>query len=114
MILITLKTLLIARPLYFLSPGRRLYFAQRHPRPHPSRVCVSPPGCGVSTGPDGPTRGAFYTPLPGGERARVTLSESAVTIKMGLSAHQENYFLTACVTQLKCLLFFLSFILIEA
>uniref|UniRef100_A0A673AVI6 Dispatched RND transporter family member 3 n=1 Tax=Sphaeramia orbicularis TaxID=375764 RepID=A0A673AVI6_9TELE len=44
--------------------SRRLYFAQRRLRPHPSRVCVHPPGCSISSGPDGPTQGAFYTPLP--------------------------------------------------
>ncbi|XP_040898585.1 protein dispatched homolog 3 [Toxotes jaculatrix] len=44
--------------------SRRLYFAQHRLRPHPSRVCVSPRGCGISSGPDGPTQGAFYTPLP--------------------------------------------------
>ncbi|XP_029959796.1 protein dispatched homolog 3 [Salarias fasciatus] len=45
--------------------SRKLYFAQRRLRPHPSRVCVGPPGCGVSSGPDGPARGTFYAPLPG-------------------------------------------------
>ncbi|XP_044053899.1 protein dispatched homolog 3 [Siniperca chuatsi] len=44
--------------------SRRLCFAQRRLSPHPSRVCVNPPGCGVSSGPDGPTQGTFYTPLP--------------------------------------------------
>uniref|UniRef100_A0A3Q1I8V3 SSD domain-containing protein n=1 Tax=Anabas testudineus TaxID=64144 RepID=A0A3Q1I8V3_ANATE len=44
--------------------SRRLHFAQRHLRPHPSRVCVNLPGCGISSGPDGPTQGTFYTPLP--------------------------------------------------
>ncbi|TNN50462.1 Protein dispatched 3 [Liparis tanakae] len=44
--------------------SRRLCFAQRRLRPHPSRVCVSPPGCGLSSGPDGPTQGTFYIPLP--------------------------------------------------
>ncbi|XP_070690320.1 protein dispatched homolog 3 [Pempheris klunzingeri] len=44
--------------------SRRLYFVQRHLRPHPSRVCVSPPGCGISSGPDGPTQGTFYAPPP--------------------------------------------------
>ncbi|XP_028435003.1 protein dispatched homolog 3 [Perca flavescens] len=44
--------------------SRRLRFAQRRLRPHPSRVCVDPPGCGISSGPDGPTQGTFYTPLP--------------------------------------------------
>ncbi|XP_029296482.1 protein dispatched homolog 3 isoform X2 [Cottoperca gobio] len=42
----------------------RLCFAQRRLRPHPSRVCVNPPGCGISSGPDGPTQGTFYIPLP--------------------------------------------------
>ncbi|XP_020512768.2 protein dispatched homolog 3 [Labrus bergylta] len=45
--------------------SRRLYFAQRRLRPHPTRVCVSPPGCGISSGPDGPTQGSFYVPIPG-------------------------------------------------
>ncbi|KAI3372432.1 hypothetical protein L3Q82_022919 [Scortum barcoo] len=44
--------------------SRKLYFAQRRLRPHPSRVCVNPPGCGISSGPDGATQGTFYTPLP--------------------------------------------------
>ncbi|XP_056135997.1 protein dispatched homolog 3 [Lampris incognitus] len=44
--------------------SRRLYYAQHRLRPHPSRVCTKPPGCGVSSGPDGPTRGTLYTPLP--------------------------------------------------
>uniref|UniRef100_A0A665W719 Dispatched RND transporter family member 3 n=1 Tax=Echeneis naucrates TaxID=173247 RepID=A0A665W719_ECHNA len=47
-----------------VSSQLRLYFAQHRLRPHPSRVCVNPPGCGISSGPDGPTQGAFYTPLP--------------------------------------------------
>uniref|UniRef100_A0A1A8K964 Patched domain containing 2 n=1 Tax=Nothobranchius kuhntae TaxID=321403 RepID=A0A1A8K964_NOTKU len=44
--------------------SRRLYFAQCHQRPHPSRVCVKMPGCGFSSGPDGPSQGAFYIPYP--------------------------------------------------
>ncbi|XP_072244292.1 protein dispatched homolog 3 [Leuresthes tenuis] len=44
--------------------SRRLYFAQCHLRPHPSRVCANPPGCGFSSGPDGPSQGTFYAPLP--------------------------------------------------
>uniref|UniRef100_A0A3B5A1J9 Dispatched RND transporter family member 3 n=1 Tax=Stegastes partitus TaxID=144197 RepID=A0A3B5A1J9_9TELE len=44
--------------------SRKLYFAQRRLRPHPSRVCVNPPGCGISSGPDGPSQGSFYTPFP--------------------------------------------------
>uniref|UniRef100_A0A3B3WWU7 SSD domain-containing protein n=1 Tax=Poecilia mexicana TaxID=48701 RepID=A0A3B3WWU7_9TELE len=42
----------------------KLYFAQCHQRPHPSRLCVKTPGCGFSSGPDGPLKGSFYTPLP--------------------------------------------------
>lgn len=61
-----------------LSPLRRLYFAQRHLRPHPSRVCVNPPGCRISSGPDGPTQGTFYTPLPSGERDIVTVSDASL------------------------------------
>ncbi|CAB1321943.1 unnamed protein product [Coregonus sp. 'balchen'] len=44
--------------------SRRLYFAQHKLSPHPSRVCAEPPGCVISSGPDGPTQGSFYTPLP--------------------------------------------------
>uniref|UniRef100_A0A674ASI3 Dispatched RND transporter family member 3 n=1 Tax=Salmo trutta TaxID=8032 RepID=A0A674ASI3_SALTR len=43
---------------------QRLYFAQHKLSPHPSRVCAEPPGCVISSGPDGPTQGSFYTPLP--------------------------------------------------
>ncbi|KAM4579021.1 protein dispatched homolog 3 isoform 2-T3 [Fundulus diaphanus] len=44
--------------------SRRLYFAQCRQRPHPSRLCVKTPGCGFSSGPDGPLKGYFYSPLP--------------------------------------------------
>ncbi|XP_077378985.1 protein dispatched homolog 3 isoform X1 [Festucalex cinctus] len=44
--------------------SRKLHFAQHKLRPHPTRVCVSPPGCGISRSPDGPARGTFYVPLP--------------------------------------------------
>ncbi|XP_063050309.1 protein dispatched homolog 3 [Engraulis encrasicolus] len=43
--------------------SRRLYFAQHRLSPHPSRVCAEPPGCVISSGPDGPTQGSFYAPL---------------------------------------------------
>ncbi|AWP06850.1 putative patched domain-containing protein 2 [Scophthalmus maximus] len=46
--------------------SRRLYFAQHRLRPHPSRVCVNRPGCGISSGPDGPTQGVFYSPISSG------------------------------------------------
>ncbi|KAM6930648.1 protein dispatched homolog 3 [Xenentodon cancila] len=44
--------------------SRKLYFAQCRLRPHPSRVCVNPPGCGFSSGPGGRSQGTFYAPLP--------------------------------------------------
>ncbi|XP_076007218.1 protein dispatched homolog 3 [Genypterus blacodes] len=43
--------------------SRKLYFAQHRLRPHPSRVCANPPGCGIGSGPARPTQGTFYTPL---------------------------------------------------
>ncbi|KAL4623065.1 hypothetical protein GN956_G19313 [Arapaima gigas] len=42
--------------------SRKLYFAQLRRSPFPSRVCAAPPGCAFSAGPDGPTKGSFYTP----------------------------------------------------
>ncbi|KAJ8400930.1 hypothetical protein AAFF_G00388870 [Aldrovandia affinis] len=44
--------------------SRKLYFAQLKHSPYLSRVCAAPPGCVISAGPDGPTQGTFYTPLP--------------------------------------------------
>uniref|UniRef100_A0A8C5A688 Dispatched RND transporter family member 3 n=1 Tax=Gadus morhua TaxID=8049 RepID=A0A8C5A688_GADMO len=44
--------------------SRRLFFAQHRLRPHCSRVCSDPPGCGISSVPEGPTQGTFYSPLP--------------------------------------------------
>ncbi|XP_042618726.1 protein dispatched homolog 3-like [Cyprinus carpio] len=44
--------------------SRKLYFAQHTISPYPSRVCEGPPGCVFSSGPDGPTQGSFYAPLP--------------------------------------------------
>ncbi|KAA0713652.1 Protein dispatched -like protein 3 [Triplophysa tibetana] len=44
--------------------SRKLYFAQHTISPYPSRVCAEPPGCVFSSGPDGPTQGRFYAPLP--------------------------------------------------
>ncbi|CAL8342743.1 unnamed protein product [Lota lota] len=44
--------------------SRRLYFSQHRLRPHCSRVCSDPPGCGISSVPEGPTQGTFYSPLP--------------------------------------------------
>ncbi|XP_037537034.1 protein dispatched homolog 3 [Nematolebias whitei] len=44
--------------------SRRLYFAQCHLRPHPSKVCVKTPGCGFGSEPAGPSQGNFYIPFP--------------------------------------------------
>ncbi|KAJ3603849.1 hypothetical protein NHX12_028590 [Muraenolepis orangiensis] len=45
--------------------SRKLFFAQHRLRPHCSRVCSDPPGCGISSVPEGPTQGTLYSPLPG-------------------------------------------------
>ncbi|KAM6954437.1 protein dispatched homolog 3 [Aplochiton taeniatus] len=55
--------------------SRILYFAQHRLSPHPSRVCSGPPGCEISSGPEGATQGAFFTPLPGD----ATLAPKSVT-----------------------------------
>ncbi|XP_061762057.1 protein dispatched homolog 3 [Nerophis ophidion] len=58
--------------------SRKLHFAQHKLRPHPTRVCVSPPGCGIRGVPDGPTRGSFYSPLPrGSTTGPLTLSKTS-------------------------------------
>ncbi|OXB64343.1 hypothetical protein ASZ78_009926 [Callipepla squamata] len=41
---------------------RKLYFAQSHKPPYHGRVCVAPPGCLLSSSPDGPTKGILYVP----------------------------------------------------
>lgn len=41
---------------------RKLYFAQSHKPPFHGRLCVAPPGCLLSSSPDGPTKGFFYVP----------------------------------------------------
>ncbi|KAJ8380072.1 hypothetical protein SKAU_G00008500 [Synaphobranchus kaupii] len=56
--------------------SRKLYFAQLRHSPYPSRVCAAPPGCIISAGPDGPTQGAFYTPLPA-DPAQTTSSRTS-------------------------------------
>ncbi|XP_035020956.1 protein dispatched homolog 3 isoform X2 [Hippoglossus stenolepis] len=56
--------------------SRRLYFAQQRLRPHPSRVCVDPPGCRIGSGPDGPTQGVFYTPLSSGPSSAAKVKPS--------------------------------------
>lgn len=63
--------LLTSHPLSFLGlPDsawppclhRKLYFAQSHKPPFHGRLCVAPPGCLLSSSPDGPTKGFFYVP----------------------------------------------------
>uniref|UniRef100_A0ABM5EKD7 Protein dispatched homolog 3 n=1 Tax=Pogona vitticeps TaxID=103695 RepID=A0ABM5EKD7_9SAUR len=41
---------------------RKLYFAQSHRSPYHGRVCVAPPGCLLSSSPDGPNKGSLYVP----------------------------------------------------
>nr|XP_035163620.1 protein dispatched homolog 3 isoform X4 [Callithrix jacchus] len=43
-------------------PSRKLYFAQSHKPPFHGRVCLAPPGCLLSSSPDGPTKGFFFVP----------------------------------------------------
>ena len=47
---------------------RKLYFAQSHKPPFHGRVCAAPPGCLLSSSPDGPTKGFFYAPSEKGTR----------------------------------------------
>lgn len=49
---------------------RKLYFAQSHKPPYHGRVCVAPPGCLLSSSPDGPTKGILYVPSEKGELVR--------------------------------------------
>ncbi|XP_025033533.1 protein dispatched homolog 3 [Python bivittatus] len=41
---------------------RKLYFAQSHKPPYHGRVCLAPPGCLLSSSPDGPNKGYLYVP----------------------------------------------------
>ncbi|XP_066493773.1 protein dispatched homolog 3 [Tiliqua scincoides] len=41
---------------------RKLYFAQSHKPPYHGRVCMTPPGCLLSSSPDGPNKGFLYVP----------------------------------------------------
>uniref|UniRef100_A0A8C6XM59 Dispatched RND transporter family member 3 n=1 Tax=Naja naja TaxID=35670 RepID=A0A8C6XM59_NAJNA len=41
---------------------RKLYFAQSHKPPYHSRVCLAPPGCLLSSSPDGPNKGYLFVP----------------------------------------------------
>ncbi|XP_024410592.2 protein dispatched homolog 3 [Desmodus rotundus] len=51
---------------------RKLYFSQSHKPPFHGRVCATPPGCLLSSSPDGPTKGFFYVPSEKGPRARLS------------------------------------------
>uniref|UniRef100_A0A8C2YN98 Protein dispatched homolog 3 n=1 Tax=Chinchilla lanigera TaxID=34839 RepID=A0A8C2YN98_CHILA len=51
---------------------RKLYFAQSHKPPFHGRVCTAPPGCLLSSSPDGPTKGSFYVPSEKVPRARLS------------------------------------------
>uniref|UniRef100_A0A4W3GM28 Dispatched RND transporter family member 3 n=1 Tax=Callorhinchus milii TaxID=7868 RepID=A0A4W3GM28_CALMI len=48
---------------------QKLYFAQMRKSPFHSRVCLAPPGCILSAGPDGPNQGSFYVPYEKGSKA---------------------------------------------
>ncbi|XP_075394406.1 protein dispatched homolog 3 [Tenrec ecaudatus] len=52
--------------------SRKLCFAQSHKPPFHGRVCTAPPGCLLSSSPDGPTRGCFYVPSEKVPRARLS------------------------------------------
>ncbi|KAK2105929.1 Protein dispatched 3 [Saguinus oedipus] len=45
-----------------IAPTGKLYFAQSHKPPFHGRVCLAPPGCLLSSSPDGPTKGFFFVP----------------------------------------------------
>ncbi|XP_062049071.1 protein dispatched homolog 3 [Lepus europaeus] len=51
---------------------RKLYFAQSHRPPFHGRVCLAPPGCLLSSSPDGPTKGFFYVPSEKAPKARLS------------------------------------------
>ncbi|XP_032158827.1 protein dispatched homolog 3 isoform X1 [Mustela erminea] len=51
---------------------RKVYFAQSHKPPFHGRVCVAPPGCLLSSSPDGPTKGFFYVPSEKVPKARLS------------------------------------------
>ncbi|XP_032750594.1 protein dispatched homolog 3 [Rattus rattus] len=51
---------------------RKLYFAQSHKPPFHGRLCVAPPGCLLSSSPDGPTKGFFYVPSDRVPKARIS------------------------------------------
>ncbi|XP_006885817.1 PREDICTED: patched domain-containing protein 2 [Elephantulus edwardii] len=52
--------------------SRKLYFAQSRKPPFHGRVCTAPPGCLLSSSPDGPARGFFYVPSEKVPKARLS------------------------------------------
>ncbi|XP_027437920.2 protein dispatched homolog 3 isoform X2 [Zalophus californianus] len=55
-----------------LQHTRKVYFAQSHKPPFHGRVCAAPPGCLLSSSPDGPTKGFFYVPSEKVPKARLS------------------------------------------
>ncbi|NWW74256.1 DISP3 protein, partial [Climacteris rufus] len=51
---------------------RKLYFAQSHKPPYHGRVCEAPPGCLLSSSPDGPTKGILYVPSEKAPKAKLS------------------------------------------
>ncbi|NXK81867.1 DISP3 protein, partial [Amazona guildingii] len=51
---------------------RKLYFAQSHKPPYHGRVCAAPPGCLLSSSPDGPTKGILYVPSEKAPKAKLS------------------------------------------
>ncbi|XP_001371732.2 protein dispatched homolog 3 [Monodelphis domestica] len=51
---------------------RKLYFAQSHKPPFHGRVCVAPPGCLLSSSPDGPNKGFLYVPSEKAPKTRLS------------------------------------------
>ncbi|XP_028922531.1 protein dispatched homolog 3 [Ornithorhynchus anatinus] len=51
---------------------RKLYFAQSHKPPFHGRVCVAPPGCLLSSSPDGPNKGFLYVPSEKAPKVRLS------------------------------------------
>uniref|UniRef100_A0A4X2MC35 Protein dispatched homolog 3 n=1 Tax=Vombatus ursinus TaxID=29139 RepID=A0A4X2MC35_VOMUR len=51
---------------------RKLYFAQSHKPPFHGRVCAAPPGCLLSSSPDGPNKGFLYVPSEKAPKTRLS------------------------------------------
>ncbi|XP_074162384.1 protein dispatched homolog 3 [Sminthopsis crassicaudata] len=51
---------------------RKLYFAQSHKPPFHGRVCAAPPGCLLSSSPDGPNKGFLYVPSEKAPKIRLS------------------------------------------